>query len=180
MDYNRSSVDLSAIVISAGGHVAGDIIPFQTAAQTGTVAGVNLGIGTYRFVVGSPSGDSEVPAQVSVLGVQFAWQAAVAGTISLVTCMFPGFVGQKFGPGAVDVSDFDTTFWLKHDPSSNVFIPVSGVGNSVTNATVTMGGANAGLCDYELSSMGSRRLGFTLVTTVGGIVRCSACGKLGS
>jgi len=179
MDYNRSTTDLGAIVISAGGHVAGDTLPFLAASQNGSVAGVNLGIGTYRFVVSSPSGDSETPAQTSLVGVQFAWQASLAGTIKLVVCNFPGTL-DKFGRGTVDVSDFDTIFWTQLDPSSNVYIPVTGAGNSVTNATVTAGGTAAGTCVYELGNLGDRRLGFTVTTTAGGIMRCNACGKLGS
>jgi hypothetical protein len=179
MDYNRSVTDLNAVVISAGGRVAGDIIPFQTASQTGTVAGVLLGVGTYRFMVSSPSGDSAVPAQTALVGVGLAWQAAVAGTIKVKICPFPGNL-DKFGRGAVDVSDFDTTFWLQYDPTSGAYVPVSGTGNTVTNATVTMGGTNAGLTHYDIGNLGPRRLAIEVATTVGGIVRCNACGKLGT
>jgi hypothetical protein len=181
MDYNRSVTDLGAVVISASGHVAGDLLPFQTASQNNTVggvAGVLLGVGTYRFLLGSPSGDSTAPAQTALSGVQLSWVAAMAGTISLVTCNFPGFL-DKFGRGGVDVTDFDTTYWVKHDPSTNVYIPVTGASNTVTNATVTMGGAAAGNAVYECGNLGDRRVGFTVVTTAGGIIRVNACSKLG-
>ncbi len=178
MDYNRSFVDLPATVISAAGHVAGDILPFKTASQNGSVAGVLLGVGTYRFVVGSPSGDSEVPAQVTLVSVQLAWQATVAGQLVVKTCDFPGAL-DKFGRGAVDVSDFDTTFWIQQNPT-NSYVPVSGTGNTATLAVVTAGGTNVGNADFTISAMGPRRLAIEIVTTVGGIVRACACGKLGS
>jgi len=178
MDYNRSVTDLNATVVSASGFQPGDIIPFKTASQSGTVAGCLLTVGTFRFVVSSPSGDSETPAQTSLLAVQVAWVAAVASTITVKTCNFPGFL-DKFGRGAVDVSDFDTTYWLLHNPTT-AYVPVSGAGNSASNMTVTTGGTALGTCIFELGNVGDRRLAIDIVTTVGGIVRCNACGKLGS
>lgn len=182
MDYNRSVTDLSCVVVSGvSGRIAGDIIPFQTAAQNnliGAVAGCVLLAGTYRFVVSSPSGDSETPAQVTVLGVQLAWTAAVAGTMVPKMCNFPGNL-DKFGRGGVDVSDFDANFWTPHNPST-AFVPVTGTNNTVSAATVTAGGTAAGTADYQFSGLGARRVAIELVLTAGGIVRCNACGKLGS
>lgn len=187
MDYNRSTTDLSATVITAGGFVAGAIIPFQTASQNnaiGGVAGVNLGVGTFRFMVSSPSGDSETPAQASILGVHLAWALAVAGTFTIKLCNFPGTL-SKFGQGGVDVADTDTDprNWVPWGPTSNNFIQVVGAGNSATNCVITAGGSaiGAAFIDFALIGIrGARRICIEAALTAGGIVRANPCGKLGS
>jgi hypothetical protein len=189
MDYNRPSWDLDAIAVSAlaAGFVPGTVLPYRTAAQNsavGSFAGVAFPVpaGTYRFCLGSSTGDTPTPAQTSLISVQLAWQAAVAGTITLKTTNFQGFLGgDKSGRGGVDVSDFDTTFWVPHTPSSGFYVPVTGSGNSVSGTmVVTMGGSAIGNAIFELGNIGDRRVAFELVLTVGGVVRCTPCGKLGA
>lgn len=187
MDYNRSTTDLSAIVITADSFVAGASIPFRTAAQNnalGAVSGVSLGIGTYVFPIGSPSGDSETPAQASILGVHLAWAATLAGVLTIELCNFPGTF-EKFGRGGVDVSDFDTDprNWVPWAPTSNNFIQVTGTNNTVSNCAITAGGTNVGAAwiDFALIGIrGARRARIKAITTVGGITRVNPCGKLGS
>lgn len=186
MDYNRSTTDLNALVITASGHVAGDVLQFQTASQNASVAGVLLGIGTYVFPIGSPSGDSETPAQASILGVHMAWAATLAGVITIELCNFPGNL-DKFGRGGVDVSDVDTDArnWVPWNPtvSPTDIIGVTGSNNTVSKCTITAGGTNAGGAWVDFAAIGvrgARRARFKFVTTAGGITRVNPCGKLGS
>lgn len=191
MDYNRSTTDLNAIVITAGGHVAGDILPFQTAAQNavvGAIAGVPLGIGTYVLPISSPSGDSQVFAQTSIAGVHLAWSTGLAGAITLQLCNFPGFF-DKFGRGGADVADIDTGAgnWLPWNPTVSptdvVSATVTGSGNSATKVTITAGGTAAGGAFIDFAAIGlrgARRAAIKVVTTAAGILRANACGKLGS
>lgn len=191
MDYNRSSTDLNAIVVSAGGRIAGDILAFQTAVQNTTIAaqaGVPLGVGTYVFPISSPSGDSEVFAQTSIAGVHLAWSAGLAGTITLQVCGFPGNL-DKFGRGGTDVTDFDTVAgnWPPWNPTVSptdvVSATVTGGGNSATKVTITAGGSTAGGAFIDFAAIGlrgARRAAIKAVTTAGGILRANACGKLGS
>jgi hypothetical protein len=189
MDYNRSTTDLAATVVVAGGFTAGAVIAFQTAAANAAIAalaGVPLGVGTFVFPVSSPSGDSEVYAQASILGVHLGWSAGLAGTITIELCNFPGNL-DKFGRGGVDVSDFDTVAgnWIPWNPtvSPTDIIQITGTNNTVNKCTITAGGTNAGGAWIDFPAIGlrgPRRARLKFVTTAGGIARVNPCGKLGA
>lgn len=139
--------------------------------------GCTLGVGTYYFPVGS--GRSSLPVETNLVSAHLKWAAAVAATITVETSNFPPFKGSAgLLGGPTDVSDISATAgdWILENPSTAI-VGVTGGGNSATAATVTAGGTNAGGCMYHLGNFGCRRVRIKVVTTVGGVVRCSVHGK---
>jgi hypothetical protein len=173
MNYNQPGTgDLSAQTITTG-----TVIPFVPASGA-TPAGCTLAVNTYYFALGSQ--DSVTPAETALTSVSMVWQAAVAATITVETTNCPKYIGGTNIGGGTDISDFDVTAaWQQQNPST-AYVPVSGSGNTVTNLTVTAGGTNAGGCSLELGNLGDRRVRIKIVTTVGGVVRCTVHGKAGS
>ena len=179
MDYSSpGSGDIGALVVSGAGGAAGTLLPFV--ALTGeTASGVVLPVGTYVFIVGSPT--APTPSQTTLTGVQLFWAAAVAATITVESTNFPKNLGGDYsGRGGIDVSDFTNTtgLWLQEN-ASTAQVPVAGANNTVTAMTVTAGGTNAGGCMFHIGNFGARRLRIKLVTTVGGLIRCNVHGKDG-
>lgn len=167
-DYNRAGAgDLDAF--------KNDGTPVLHDSDTGQIA---LGIGTYYVPFGTSL--SPMPDEVSLLSLHLAWAAAVAAAITVEVCNFAAIRGAGL-KGPPDVSDYDETpgNWIPWDPSDAQSKAV-GVGNAAAGATLTAGGTNAGGGGVELPDFGFRRGRIKIVTTVGGAVRISARGKLGS
>jgi hypothetical protein len=146
------------------------------AVQSGAAKGCTLGVGTYFFPIGGS--DGSFPGDMPIAAIHLAWAAAVDATITVETCNFPAHEhGMKDGPA--DVSDYDTTpgNWIPVAPT-NAYGGAAGAGNAVAGSTITAGGTNAGGAMLHLPNIGSRRARVKVVTTVGGLVRCGAHGKM--
>lgn len=141
--------------------------------RDGTSKGCTLTAGTWYFELGG----SEAPlaSETSVVDAYLQWAAAVAGTITIETALFPAKEGGQGGANT-DLLPYSTTGWIQQNPTS-AYVPVNGTGNSATAAVVTAGGTNAGECEFSLGNFGGRRVRIKLVLTVGGLVRCGANGK---
>jgi hypothetical protein len=138
----------------------------------GSSKGCVLTAGTWFFELGG----SEAPlaSETPISGAHLQWAAAVAGTATIETSHFPAKEGGQ-GGGNTDTTPYSSTGWIQQNPST-AYVPVSGTGNSSAQATLTLGGTNAGEASFDIYASG-RRVRIKLVLTVGGLVRCGANGK---
>lgn len=163
IDYNAGSGDLDALT-SVGAAVKRDNL---------TQAITLPAPGTYYVPIGSDQ--SPTPSMTALLALHLAWNAALAATITVESCNFPGG-SDRAGVGPGVVSDFDAAGnWVP--VSSAVNADVVGTGNTAAGNTVTAGGTNAGTCMYNLVNRGERRFRVKIVCTVGGTVRVNRRGK---
>lgn len=141
--------------------------------RDGSAKGCTLTAGTFYFELGG----SEAPlaSETPLAGGYLQWAAAVAGVATIESGMFPAKEGGQGGANT-DTTSFSSTGWVQQNPTT-AYVPVSGAGNSSTAATVTLGGTNAGECEFDVGNVAGRRLRIKLVLTVGGLVRCGANGK---
>jgi len=181
-DYNQdNSGDLSAQTLTSGTPVPNQSAALNNGQFSVNLAGCHLGIGTYVFALGGNR--APVPAQTSVLSIGLQWQAAVAGTITIEVCNFPGTL-SAYREGGVDVADYDSAAgnWIQYNPTQSVgiYANTSGTGNSVTALTVTAGGTNQGGAIINITDLGFERVRIKAVLSAGGILRCNTHGKIGS
>lgn len=175
MNYNAtgSRGDITPVTITSGAAVP--IISDPT--NTGSLLGAN----TYYFPLGGIM--SGVPLETVEVSVHMRWAALVAGTATFECSNFPATLGGS-GQGGSDVTDYDSTVsnWVQIDPTlaGSIYCNAVGTNNSVAKYTVTLGGTNLGAAIWNIPAYGFRRGRIKLVTTVGGIVRASVWGKLGS
>jgi hypothetical protein len=164
------SDNLDAYVVTTGVKVE--------AARAAAAKGCTLANSTtYYFPIGGS--ETEFPGGAGLLSIHLQWAAAVAAVFTLEVSDFPAKVGGT-AAGASDVTDYSAVAgeWLQVNPST-AYVPVTGTGNSVSSATVTAGGTNAGGALLDVSALGSRRVRIKAVVTTGGVVRVGAHGKAG-
>ena len=145
--------------------------------------GCTLTSGTWYFALGGS--DAPLPGETALVTVQLQWAAAVAGTITIEVCNYPEFRDGRREQGPIDVADNDSnasrTNWVQINPTTGIYVPApTGAGNSVSNLTITAGGANAGGTGLDLGNLGWRRVRLKLVLTTGGLVRVNVNGKAGA
>jgi len=169
MDYGKIDGGYLYALLSSDGSV----VPV---AADGSVT---LTAATYYIPFGSSY--ATTPSQTAFVSLGLAWAAAVAGTITIETTNFPAYVqGQRGVAGsAFDVLDWDAADWTQVNPST-AYVPVSGTGNSATNATVTAGGTNAGTAIFDIAMTATRRWRCKIVASTGGKVWANAHGKVGA
>lgn len=131
---------------------------------------------TYYLPFGSDF--SPLPAEVANPSVHLKWAAALAAVITVEGSNFPEKVGGRRAGGGYNVTDYDTTAgnFLQINPS-DAYVPITGTDNSVTAATVTAGGTNAGGCVLNLFDFGIRRGRIKIVVTTGAKLWANIHGK---
>lgn len=112
---------------------------------------------TYYFALGGQSAPTE--------SVHFKWDGTITGVITLWETNLDNVALNSSTAGE----------WIQEDPST-AYIPVSGGGGSVANATITVSAA-AGGAFVNMGFFGGRRLRARMVTTAGGNLRVAAHGK---
>lgn len=169
MNYNRSgSGDLDAI--------KNDGTPILHAPKVG----VTLPVGTYYIPLGGQ--DARAPSETALISTHFAWNAALAATITLEESNFPAKVGAALN-GDDDVNDYDATAgnWIPdNDATGDKVQSAGGAGNVVAALTITAGGTNAGGVMAHLRDRGCRRLRWKVVVTAQGVLRAIARSKVGA
>lgn len=174
-DLNRvDSGNLDAIRASDG-----VVIPANIKIPSGgnvTALGVTLAANTtYFFPFGAQR--SPVPAEVPLVGVQVAWDAAIIATITPETCLFPATLQGGDPRGPVVLTDYDVTagLWLLQAPPT-AYVPI--VGGTVSVTTATVPGGSRGGCEYDMGNLGARRGRIKVVVgATGGVLRVGVHGK---
>lgn len=144
------------------------------------VAGVTLENSTTYYIPLVGSDTAAMGYRASLVNFHIKWAAALAAVFTVETSSFSKYLGTG-STGPVVVSDYDTTVgnWQQWNPSS-AYVPVTGTGNTVSAATVTAGGSNAGSCVFDFADFGSRRLRIKCVVTTGALCRFGVNGKVGA
>lgn len=143
--------------------------------RDGSAKGCTLTAGTWYCELGG--GAAPIASETPLVGGHVQWSALVAGTLTYETSCFPAVEGGQGGANT-DTTSFAATGWVPENPSTAV-VPISNTsgGNASSAATITMGGSVAAECMYHLGNLGSRRVRFKFVLTVGGLVRIGTDGK---
>lgn len=164
------------------GYTEGSATPLPFNATTPATTGSTVGVGTYYFPLGGEQGP--VPVETAYISAFMLFAATVAGTLTIEVTNLPKTLsGSNQGGG--DVNDWDAASsggWVQWNPtlSGALYANINGSGNSVTAFTYTLGGTTLGGLIANIVSCGFQRIRLKLVTTVGGLVRPNAHGKLGS
>lgn len=168
--------DLAAVTITTG-----TVIPVAYDLVTPANTGVSLAVGTYYFPFGSDL--SPMPVETCILSLTARWALAVAATITIEATNFP-LLHDQWGGSQVEVSDYDATVgnWMQIDPtlSGTTWAAAYGSSNTMTKFTAVAGAAALGGAMWNIPLFGFKRFRAKVVTTVGGIVRVTAHGKLGA
>lgn len=162
--FQGKSDNLDAIKTSDG-----SVVQAERVAAT---KGCTLGVATYVFLLDKKGSLVE--------SVHLQWSAALAATITFEVSNYPEHIGGQPTQGPVDVADHSTTAgeWMQINPST-AYVPVTGANNTVSNLTITAGGAAAGGAWVDLGNLGARRVRVKVVVTTGGVLRVGVNGRDG-
>lgn len=138
--------------------------------------GWTLGVGTWYVELGASEGPLMSEAWVGSFHVK--WNAAFAAVITLEASNFPA---SPTGNGqGTDVTGWEAATagnWVPENPTTARVDTLGGASNTISNLTLTAGGAAIGAMLAYIDNAGARRYRLKVVVTTQGELRIGACGK---
>lgn len=140
--------------------------PFKSDNTPAAAAGAP---GYYTLAAGPSTYYVEIGGSgATCLSAHLQWSAALAAVITVWT--------SDLGPLEAPLTSTTAGDWHQQNPST-AYVPVTGASNTVSNLTITAGGAAVGGAQVNFVGLGPSRVRLRIVVSTAGTMRIAYSGK---